>query len=35
MREHALRTNIAAAICLRPSGAVITKAAACNPNGAF
>ena len=35
MREGALRINIAAAICLRTSGAVITKAAARNPNGAF
>jgi hypothetical protein len=35
MRERALRINIAAAIRLRTSGAVITNAAACSPNGAF
>jgi hypothetical protein len=30
-----MRINIATAIGLRASGAVITTDAACNPNGAF
>jgi hypothetical protein len=35
MQERALRINIAAAVRLHANDAVITKAAACNSNGAF
>jgi hypothetical protein len=35
MRERVLGINIAAALCLRGVGAVITKGAACNSNGVF